>query len=312
MKARGTGLLLALGLGACSPYEYSKEVTGFSTGVDQIKTAVTSGYANLAADRLALLQLELLDTRAPIELTQSCPYLVRPVAATKAPCLLLRHNQAVPSPTELEVAEDHVLEFADALAVYAKALAAVTNAADRDAYDAAAKRLAGNVQNLAKAASGVAPGADAIAPAVVNLVAWVVGAALDKDRVDTLARSVHLAKPLVGKVAGVLKTDLKLVAVERIKVLKAYTAALAKPLGPSLSPAAYKERFAQAEAARIKLDAVRHSSPEGAVDDLVKSHDALIDAVDDPKANFAQLISAVSGFEQQATALRDALAARAK
>src|ERR1700749_4920719 len=102
MKGRGTGLLLALSLGACSPYDYSKEVTGFSTGVDQIKTAVTSGYANLAADQLALIQLEQLDTRAPLLLSPSLPFLVRSKAATKAPCVLLGPNQAVPFRAEIQ------------------------------------------------------------------------------------------------------------------------------------------------------------------------------------------------------------------
>jgi hypothetical protein len=46
----GKHLLLALSLGACSPYEYSKEVAGFSTGIDQLAAAIEGGYANIPTD----------------------------------------------------------------------------------------------------------------------------------------------------------------------------------------------------------------------------------------------------------------------
>src|SRR5207248_3259266 len=140
--------------------------------------------------------------------------------------------------------------------------------------DAATKRLAANVQNLASAAKAVAPGADAVAPAVVNLVAWVVGAALDQERFETLKRTVKLAQQPLNTVGIALQADLVAVARARVVLLQKYTEALIEPirLRKYSTAAAYKDRYTQAEAARVKLDALRHSNPGGVVDDLIASH----------------------------------------
>jgi hypothetical protein len=68
----GKYLLLALSLGACSPYEYSKEVAGFSTGIDQLAAAIEGGYANIPADLANATRQRLVDGRLVVNVAPSC------------------------------------------------------------------------------------------------------------------------------------------------------------------------------------------------------------------------------------------------
>src|SRR5215472_11559664 len=64
--------LLLSGLAACSPYNFSQEIGAVSTGVDQLSDGFTSGYAALAADRAAKVQLELTGARPRVAMASSC------------------------------------------------------------------------------------------------------------------------------------------------------------------------------------------------------------------------------------------------
>ena len=55
--------LVLLGLAACSPYNFQKEISAVGTGVSQLSDSFTAGYTQLAADRVTQLDLEV-DQRA--------------------------------------------------------------------------------------------------------------------------------------------------------------------------------------------------------------------------------------------------------
>ncbi|MBS0521860.1 MAG: hypothetical protein JSR90_24410 [Proteobacteria bacterium] len=191
----------AIALAACSPYRYSTEVGKFSTSVDTLASAFTSGYDAPTSDRTAALQIQLIDERAPVVLSPGCALRPGRLPDSKAPCAVLRATAPVPPPIripdtptaneiDLAATRDDTMKALKVLKDYAKGLAAVTNAADRAAYDAAVAQLASAVGALTSAAAKGMPGAGTVATASVNLLGWLVGEALDQQRYDTLRSAV--------------------------------------------------------------------------------------------------------------------------
>lgn|SRR5579859_77121 len=298
--------LVMIGMTACSPYAFQQEVTSFSTSVDQLSDAVTSGYTNLASDRAAKNEFELTSTRAKVFVAASCGV---PITKDNQPCELFRSG--LPEPTAMRAQElaGRALEVVSVLKNYARALAAVTNSADRTAFDAAVMQLSGSVANLAQTANAAAPGAGAIAPAAVKLAGWVVGTALDQARFDSLKRGVNFAAEPVRTIAGTLRKGLEDISSARQTVLVAEADLMAKRLGPSLDDSSYQQQLTQAEATVSVLDALRYSDPAGTADSLKTAHDALVAAVNDPNRSYASLLKAVSDFSEKAAALKAAFSA---
>jgi hypothetical protein len=308
--------LLLLGLPACSPYNFSREVSGFGSGVEQLSNGFAAGYAALAADRAALAQLELTSRRARVALVESCLALPVKSVQTQAPCALYPMGGTPPSLMTIEQSRQQTMDYLAALQKYAHALVAVTSAADRATYDAAVAQLASAVGTLASKAGPQGAVAGGVAPAAVNLVGWIVGAALDQQRFDSLKAGVNkVGTPLpdgivpIDYVAGVAGGGLYALALAQRAVLTEKLTFLTKPLGPSLSDAAYRQRLGDAEAVVAVLDALRQSDPQAAANGLITAHKALVAAVDDPGRNYASLVKAVGDFVDKATALRAALTA---
>lgn len=310
--------LLLLGLAACSPYSFSKEVGDFSIGVDQLSSAFTDGYSALASDRTTRAQLELTAERAKVGLADACFD-----SEDVNPCELHRAGTSrteTPEPT-LPLIFQQRAKAMDAVAVlrnYAHALAAVTNAADRAAYDAAVAQLAGSVGALAANANAVAPGASIVAPAVVNAGGWVVGTALDQQRFEALKAGVTAAGTPPGggspiaTVAQTLGAGLFALSEARQAELVPEAHLLVDRLDPSLSASDYRQALSDAQAVVATLDGVRRSNPTAVANALVDAHDALLAAVNDPRRNSASLVQAVGKFADQAAALQAAFAKAAE
>jgi hypothetical protein len=302
-----THLLLALCLGACSPYEYAKEVTGFSAGVDQLAAAIEGGYAAVPADLASATRQRLVDKRLVVNVAPNCG---RSRASNQQPCGFYGFREAEPALPKLYDSQPKVKKAITGLTSYAHGLQAVTNAADRKAYDDAAKRLEGGVRNLASAADAAFPGASVIAPAVVNATLWVVGAALDNDRFDTLKAAVNEGSLHLPVAVGYLEDALDEINNARRRILYDDVSVTVELLGPRLTTAAYKERLTQAEAKLAKLDALRHASAPPATKDLLKAHQELKNAVNDSGRSIGPLLSAVSEFAAAAKNLNDAVSRR--
>ncbi|MFL5266203.1 MAG: hypothetical protein ACJ8AH_06315 [Stellaceae bacterium] len=299
-------------LAGCAPYDFGNEVRNFSTGVDQLSDAFTTGYNNLSRDLAAQTQLSLDDTRAKVSIAASCGGAIGDLPDNQQPCALYRFQGSKPVLTDVQKTRPRTMVALKVLTDYAHALQAVTNAADRAAFDAASKRLEASVANLAKAANAVAPGASTAAPVIVKMATWIVGAALDKDRFDSLRQGVNNAADPVRTVAKTMGIGLEAVRNDRLTALYETTNALVKPLGPGLAEKAYKERLTDAETTLEMLDEVRRADPAGAADSLATAHDALVAAVNDPERDFANMTTAVGAFADQANALRNALSVPAK
>jgi hypothetical protein len=309
--------LAVVALAACSPYDFSKEVGAFSTGVDQLSSGFTSGYTALAVDRVALLQLELTAARAKVALATSCLALPSKSSQNEIPCALYRVGDTPPALSKIEQTRDKTTAFLKALKNYAQALLAVTNAADRAAYNAAVAQLASTVGTMAKAAGPQGAAVGTVAPAAVNLMGWIVGTALDQQRFDSLkAGVIAVSTPLpdgktipINYVATEAGAGLLALALARREVLVKEINIMTHPLAPSLTDAAYRQGLSNAQAVVTVLDGLRQTDPTAAAAGLVEAHKALVAAVSDPSQNYATLVKAVGDFANQATALHTALIA---
>jgi hypothetical protein len=306
--------LLLFGLAACSPYSFSNEVAGFSRGVDDLSSGFTEGFAALAADRASKTQLDLIVSRAEVKRTSSC---LTP-DPNSIPCELYT-GKTEPTLSEVEGLRVRTMSAVTVLRGYAHALVAVTNAADRAAYDAAVTQLSGSVGELAKNADAAAPGASIVAPAAVNLAGWVVGTALDQQRFESLKAGVNAVgtappggKSPIAKVAQALGAGLLALSQERQTVLIAEAGILQRRLKPSLSDSEYGQGLSDTQAVLNVLDGVRQADPTAAANALVDAHDELLAAVNDPKRSYASLLQAVGDFADRAAALQAALAAAAE
>jgi len=85
---------------------------------------------------------------------------------------------------------------------------------------------------------------------------------------------------------------------------------LVAPLGARLASVGYKERYEQAEAQLAKLDALRQASAAQATNDLLKAHEELKQAVNDPSRNIAPLVNSVTEFVAAARRVNDAVSRR--
>jgi hypothetical protein len=304
-------LLLWLALtfiaGCSSPYQFSNEIGSFSTGVDNVSSAYTTGYNNLANDHQTLQTLILNDTSAKLRLATSC----NPAAQSPLPCDFYRQGDPQPSVSDPALASSRpkTLEAVKALTDYAHALQAVTNAADRAAFDSAAARLNASVTALGKAAGPQGAAASAAFSAGFNIFAWVLGQALDQERFDTLKQDVNLAAGPVQSIAHGLGAQLDAISQARQLVLYDTINALIKPLGPGYKN--YATREATASQTKALLVQLEQATPSQVTDALIKAHDALRDAINDPKGSFGNFATAVGEFAELAEALKGALTAPA-
>jgi hypothetical protein len=308
--------LALVGLAACSPYDFSKEVSAVGTGVDQLSDGFTSGYAALAADRAAEAQLDLTGSRARVAMASSCLVPAPKSSQDQIPCGLYRFGASPPGLSGIEQERDRTTALLAVLKDYAHALVAVTNAADRTAYNAAVAQLASTVGSLAEEAGPQGAAASTVAPAAVNIIGWIGGTALDQQRFDSLKAGVTAAStPLpngavpINYVATTAGDGLLALSEARQAVLIAEVQILTNRLGPSLTDAAYRQGLSDAQAVVAVLDGLRHADPTGAAAGLAKAHAVLVAAVNDPTQNYPSLLKEVEAFSNQATALQTALTA---
>jgi hypothetical protein len=223
-----------------------------------------------------------------------------------------RQGEPQPSPSDpaLEALRPKTLDDLNVLANYARALQAVTNAADRAAFDSAAARLNASVTALGKAAGPQGAAASVAFSAGFNIFAWVLGQALDQERFDTLKQDVNLAAGPVQSIAKGLSTELDLVSETRQQILTDTVKALIEPLKPGYKN--YMAREATASQTKAVLIQLKQTKPSQVTDALIKAHDSLRDAINDPKGNFSNFATAVGKFADLAEALKSSLATPAK
>jgi hypothetical protein len=314
-------LPLLLGATACSPYSFSSEIASMSNGVDKMAESFSSGYGGLANDLATASQVEMATKRQRVLPARACTDEVDALRSDTQVCAL--HMQGTPAPalTDVELQRTQTMDSVQVLKKYANALAAVTNAADRTAYDAAVGQLSGAVGTLTAAASPALP-VGMIAPAAINAMGWVFGMALDQQRYDSLRTAVNrVGKPLpdqanpnpsspIREVTGTLGEGLSLLTNARIKALRREVGLLLvrlndRPSGDDI----YRKQLAEAWSVAATIEALRRSDPRRAVADLAVAHDKLVEAVNDSGRSYASLLKAVGEFGEKISAVHAAMTA---
>lgn len=307
-------------LASCSPYSYSKEIAKVSDNVNKLSDAFTSGLDNIASDRIANTQISIIDGRTSGKQILISPNCERSSAkAGEDPCTLYLDGTTPPTLTPAEKDRAKAMEAIKVLKDYANALAAVTNAGDRTAYDAAVGNLAAAVGTLTAAANLALPGSSAALSAAVNVFGWLVGTALDEQRYDTLKKAVTKVNQPVKEddprsairiVTGTLGSGLLAIKGARMELLGNEVDALVAGLNKGgLSEDAYRKRLIEAQAALAVIDGLRKSDPSGAARDLAEAHEKLAKAIADPDKNRAAFLKAVGDFGEKVGTLEAALKA---
>lgn len=221
--------------------------------------------------------------------------------------------QGVKPPMTTGVEKDHakVTEALAKLKAYANALAAITNAADRAAFDAAVHDLSGAVGGMTEVFDSVALRASGVLSKLVDLVGWVAGNALDQQRYDVLVASVAKVKPHFRAAIGPLGAGLRTLQTARRGALMQQILFLGTWLETRHGDAETRVAVIAAQAAFAALNTVRAADPVAAASDLAEAHDALAVALADPKPDAGKLLAKVAAFTSKARALDKAFSAGA-
>lgn len=327
LLSRNFLLGLSLFCAACSPYQYGKEITEFSKDVGQISTALSSGIDGLAADRTAQTRRLWIEDRTRLRLAPSCDVPVGKSERSRVPCTLIPLTGHLDAPTRPGPQSDdfdrenraRLLIAVAVLTDYAKALAAVTNADDRAAFDKSVTQLADAVGEVTKFVPG---GAGTIAPIAINLFGWLVGTALDQQRFDALKSAVNRVDTEVGTgtdrdkpihaIQVALTLGLADIMSDRSGVVRQEAKILVWRLGRGMSEDGYRTRLTEVEALVTTLEGFRRNNPDKVGEALQDAHDKLVKAVNDPSRSFPALLKALGEFKDKATALKNALSASSK
>ncbi len=324
-------LLLAT-LSGCSPYGFSKQVSDINGSVQALNDSVTSGHKALVDDQTAHYRRALIANRSNVVMAH-CEAVLRvarhvptdadlakkdddPVAKPppRQPCdvyLLADMNKSWLGPPPLP---DKLTLSMKALTDYMGALAAVTNATDRDNYNAAVTKLGTAVSGIMTAAGGPA---GAAVGAGINLFGWLLGNALDIQRFESLKAAVNKVgtppKPGDGRpfddVVQAIASSILALAEDRRSALTDDIGSLKLTLGHGVSEEVYRARLADIQSMAAVVESLNTADPQSAANALMLAHAKLVKAVNEYQPDLASLITTIGTLKDQVSALQTALAA---
>jgi hypothetical protein len=287
-------------LAGCSPYVYKQEIDGFATGVKDLATAYSDGRSYVATRDLEDQDAKWAQGRAPLTIT-ACEFRDTGAPGT-VECVLHQVAQPVPGPSPLGAAVRDTGPIVRALSDYSSALAAVANAADREALIAAQSKFKTAVQGLASEAAGK-PVAS-VGPAV-DLFNALTAALLDQQRYEILRSGVTAAREPVSVLGTTLSRTLGGIWMVRANELRDSANLEVRNLGAG---ADYPARLKRARERVAALETLRTKNPATAATDMVAAHDALANALADDSRQVEAVATAVGSFVTQAKTVRDAFA----
>lgn len=309
-----------------SPYLYQKEVGSFNSSVAAVSNGVTQGLDNLGQDQAAADLAQVVGARAGVNLSKEC--------GTERPHELCRLMipKKVPSPSAADKftpVKPEVKKVLAALKAYADGLAAVTNAQNREDYDAAASQLSSSVAALGTALGAVTPGGAAAGPALgalVTLTSWTVVTGLDAARYDTLKSAINaVGTPsidLKGQSAIQVVVDdaitpaLEAVRSARLELLFEQLNARADRINSDLSATGtmhisfdrYDTPLKDSASLVASLNAIKGVDPAALGKSLVEAHNDMKKVVNDKSKQFQSLVSSMADFAEKAAVVEKAFA----
>ncbi|MTJ83290.1 MAG: NAD-glutamate dehydrogenase [Telmatospirillum sp.] len=316
-----------LGLCGCAPPGVGPGVAHFSASLDTVLSARRAGRDAVTADIGADRTAEWISRRQPLTTLPGCDAMDRrgdPPALP--PCAILAPDPVSPPATGplapqtgLQGALQRDDALFDALAAYAHALAAVTDARDGGTLSAAVTGLSTGLSGLASSVGRLDGGAGAaiqpLAPAA-GLLGQGLSLTLEARRLAVLAEAVSAADPAVAVLGRTVEADLQAIRAHQVaraqKALHAAMAPLRAP-APALPPEDYRDRLARAEGAVAVLEQTRAADPKALAAALVGAHHRLAlslagdGAADDPEAVGVALIGSLAAFARAADDLKAAM-----
>jgi hypothetical protein len=311
-------LLGVTALSACSPYVYNPEITGFSTGVDDLAASYRSGQR--AVDGIIAQQRQTAEVAARTRLLllpgcdQTDPSGTPP---TLPDCAAVSFVAPVaPAPTAVQ---QHVADAApafDALKAYAAALVAVTAAADETAVNQATQSLTTAAGAVAGELAKLQPAtvrADPLVAPVGSMLGQGIAIWLDQLRLAALRNTVPAVDPEVRSLGQTLQAALAEIRAQQLlqlgRDLRADAEALEGPAVGTLSVDDYQGKRAALDVEIAAFNQVRAADPAATVGALVTAHHQLALAL---QANIGQATAVATGvqtFIAAAEKLRTAIGA---
>jgi hypothetical protein len=341
------GALLAPGLlASCSPYAFSDDVQALSTKMASIDTSSQDTAQKIVAEKHLYNRLEWILDKPILAATAGCD----PNAPANVTCDLMIDTQEnppayktqgsqtvapkknvceptpspVPTPTKQTVEALPPLDRAalpKSLDTYFAALAAIARAQDRADFDSAAAKASAAVGGLAQSGATASGAAAAGAPLVGNLAKassnaalWLVGQALDYQRLQQLRIATSAACEPVHTLAAVMNILLEEQREVRLQGLIKLLGLKLQAVGrvrqdPHVTDAAYGAALDEAQAAADAYQAVKVTNPSTLMQALIDTHDQLVVAVRNNDGEFTQLVTSLTALGKNANDLANAAAA---
>lgn len=336
--ACAAGLVL---LAACSPYGFQQPIARFDASITAIEAAYEPAQAGFLADQEASDRHNFLSRRPRVGLqrTQDCSSYDPPTAATR--CLLLQGGALgrAPAPGEIPrplvrylhtpdpVAESTfncgedaqsgagggvagsgvlvpplLISPTRALALYTNGLKAVTDASDRERYDAASEQLVAVFRTIGAA---IPPYGAALGP-VASASFWLVGQGLDYERRRSLEAHVRAACPRVRNIALLIATELEEQRQQRIEALVNLLDAVLARLDAraGLTSTEVIALLTEAQGVARRIDGLRAISSSRVATSVATAHDRLVEAITTGSGDVAETLKALNQLAGHAYAIR--------
>lgn len=298
--------LAAIGLlSGCAPYLYQTEIDGFSKGVNDLGSAYASALSSTASERQERQRWQWGRAGAELALTEGCVPNAPGQPLITSECRLREVGKTPPPPSPVEAAAAGAAPIVKALRKYVDALAAVTNAADRQALEAAVVQFQGSVQGLV---NQVQPGGPQLGP-IADVIGAAGIAALDTRRYWALREGVNDANGAVATLGNALGVALDSLKTARANELRSTADLLVEELKPGVESTAYVTRVGLLESRTDAIDALRRSDPREAAREMVEAHEQLARALRDDKRQVTAVTTSIQTFVDKAKAVRDAFGA---
>jgi hypothetical protein len=282
-------------LGGCSPYVFSDEIGTIAQGTTDLDVSVHNDYAQYKLALVAHDRTIRILEKSHIVLSSGCSNI------SDTPCAIVVPGSGPVSNRTL-AEENAAYSESGALKRYATALKAITNASDRTALDAATSKVAASFAGVTGAVPVAAP-VGLVGSAVINLVGWIIGTALDNERFHALSWAVNTQQKNVATIATGLGDHMDDVIRAHDSLLFGDANKAAERVGPASRN--YVAAYDGVGTSVADINSLK-ANPRKTAQALIDAHDKLVDAVNDPNRQLQSLEQDVAKFAELASALRDA------
>jgi hypothetical protein len=307
------GILISIS--ACSPYLYTQEISGFSTGVNDVVASYQAGRQSIDAAAGQRRDARLAAGRTRLMLLPGCDQTAPAGTPPKLPeCAIVTFGaSSVPPPNAVQKALAGAASAFDALKSYAAALVAVASANDAAALNQAAARVTTATGDMAAAVGRLAPRAapaDAFVGPSGELLGQGIEFYLDQRRLAALRSTVLAADPAVNGLGQVVSAALLDIWQQQLRQLGPAMRRAAEPFEVlsvnKLTIADYQDKLSMLETRVAAYTQARAVNPTATARALVAAHHRLAQALMSNPGQDQTVLAAVRAFAASAGKLKTA------